>query len=69
MKTCELSYYFSWPKILLIRVFVFTFQGKEKQADAVRLRFSEGSQSDHIMLINAFQVCLIRGSVLLYHVY
>lgn len=29
--------------------------GKEKEADAVRRRISNGSQSDHIMLINAFQ--------------
>ncbi|VDH96114.1 ATP-dependent RNA helicase DHX36 [Mytilus galloprovincialis] len=29
--------------------------GKEKEADRTRVRLSEGSQSDHIMLINAFQ--------------
>ena len=31
-------------------------QGKEKEADAARKELSEGSKSDHIVLINAMKV-------------
>jgi hypothetical protein len=36
--------------------------GMEKLADLARRKLSEGSQSDHIMLIKAFQVCKLNIS-------
>ena len=36
--------------------FYLFFQGKEKEADQVRKKLSEGSCSDHIMLWNAYKV-------------
>lgn len=36
------------------------FQGKQKEAEQARLRFAGDTRSDHLALLNAFQVNVYR---------
>lgn len=43
-----------------LRTFRFVLQGKQKEAEQARIRFAGDTRSDHLALLNAFQVILVR---------
>ena len=43
-----------------MRTFRFVLQGKQKEAEQARIRFAGDTRSDHLALLNAFQVILVR---------
>ena len=44
----------------LMCVFNFFLQGKQKEAEQARIRFAGDTRSDHIALLNAFQVITVH---------
>ena len=43
-----------------LRTFRFVLQGKQKEAEQARIRLAGDTRSDHLALLNAFQVILVR---------
>ena len=47
----------TWAELRTVR---FVLQGKQKEAEQARIRFAGDTRSDHLALLNAFQVILVR---------
>ena len=48
----------SWDRNSVL--FNFLLQGKQKEAEQARIRFAGDTRSDHIALLNAFQVITVH---------
>lgn len=47
----------TWAELRTVR---FVLQGKQKEAEQARIRFAGDTRSDHLALLNAFQVIFVR---------